>query len=109
MKKLVCVFYSFLLIDNTMSVWGGKGKDKPFPPEGLCYSIRPKAVSTLLCRSVSIMCKCLKTAILYIVLGTISNDYLDQSVGRLVYLCDLSRRFASRGLPKHNYLELESI
>ena len=55
-------------------------------------------------------CMSLKTAIiLYIVLGTISNDYLDQSVGRLVYLCDLSRRFASRGLPKHNYLELESI
>ena len=73
---------------------GGKGKDKPFPPKGCAQ----ECVSSCVCSSVS-KCVSVKTAILYIVLGTISNDYLDQSVGRLVYLCDLSRRFASRGLP----------
>ena len=78
-------------------VCGGKGKDKPFPPKG-CVLYTAQVRLGCVDSSVS-KCVSLKTAILYIVLGTISNDYLDQSVGRLVYLCDLSRRFASRGLP----------
>ena len=90
---------------------GGRERINPSPRRVVLRSVS-LVVSVRVFRSVcSSVSKSLsvKTAILYIVLGTISNDYLDQSVGRLVYLCDLSRRFASRGLPKHNYLELESI
>ena len=91
------LLYVFVTYDKYDMCVGGRERINPSPRRVvLLYTaqVRLGCVDSSVSKCVS-----LKTAILYIVLGTISIDYLDQSVGRLVYLCDLSRRFASRGLP----------
>eukprot|EP00976_Prorocentrum_cordatum_P088981 1187564-Prorocentrum_minimum.AAC.1 len=110
----------WLCVRNAEAMVGSKYGLMPCEEAGLCVSrvltnryntlceggrerINPPPLRVGLKESVQVLCKlkCFEVCVSKdgypkYLLGTISIDYLDQSVGRSVYLCDLSRRFASR-------------